>query len=72
MDLTDLQTHIAEIDAALKEKRSQLDGLLLRDPGTGMQVRYQIECLEPRVAELKRQALRMSKEQEAAASEIAA
>lgn len=67
-DLGDLAEHIARIEQELLIKRGQLDHLLLTDPVLGMQVRYQIECLEPRVAELKRQATRLAKEREAVLS----
>lgn len=65
MNLSELMIHIAEIEYALAIKKEQLDYLLLTDPAQGMQVRYQIECLEPRVAELRRHAHRLAKEREA-------
>lgn len=69
-DLGEIAEHISQIEHDLSIKRAQLDKLLLLDPVLGMQVRYQIECLEPRVTELKRQALRMTKEREAVLSVI--
>lgn len=67
-DLGEIAEHISQIEHDLSIKKMLLDGLLLTDPVLGMQVRYQIECLEPRVTELKRQALRMTKEREAVLS----
>lgn len=65
MSLIDLNDHIARVRNDLEEKKRDLDHLLLTDPPTGMAVRYQIECLEPRLVELERHARRMTKEYEA-------
>lgn len=65
MNLTELFMHIAAVRLDLDEKKRDLDRLLISNPVTGMQVRYQIECLEPRLRELERQALRMTKERDA-------
>lgn len=65
MNLTELNDHVARVRHDLETKKRDLDRLLLVDPVTGMAVRYQIECLEPRLRELERQALRLTKESEA-------
>jgi len=65
MDLVELNDHVTRVRNDLETKKRDLDRLLLADPVTGMAVRYQIECLEPRLRELERQALRMTKEREA-------
>jgi hypothetical protein len=70
MNLTELFLHIAQVRLDLEEKKRDLDWLLLTDPATGMTVRYQIECLEPRLAELERHARRLVKEREAALSAV--
>jgi hypothetical protein len=68
MTLEEVNDHIAQIRGALLTKNHQLPGLLLRDPAQAMQIKYQIECLEPRLDELERQAYRLAKEREAIAS----
>lgn len=65
MTLEEVNDHIQQIHDALVTKRHQLPRLLHENPRLAMQVRYQIECLEPRVDELERQALRLAKEREA-------
>jgi hypothetical protein len=65
MNLDDLGEHIGRIRADLELKKLALPGLLLTDPALGMAVRFQIECLEPRLAELERSALRAYKERSA-------
>jgi len=65
VNLTELNDHVARVRHDLETKKRDLDRLLLVDPVTGMAVRYQIECLEPRLRELERQALRLTKESEA-------
>jgi len=65
MTLSELNDHVTQVRNDLEEKKAHLDAWLLLDPVLGMQVRYQIECLEPRLRELERSALRMTKEQEA-------
>ena len=65
MDLHELHEHIAAVREALEIKKSDLDRLFFTDPSTGMAVRFQIECLEPRLRELERTALRLAKEREA-------
>lgn len=68
MSMADINDHIARVRHDLEEKKRDLDRLLFADPATGMQVRYQIECLEPRLVELERHARRMTKEYEARVS----
>lgn len=65
LTLQELSEHVAQVRNDLEEKKAHLDAWLLLDPALGMQVRYQIECLEPRLRELERSALRMTKEHEA-------
>jgi len=66
MNTDDLSEHVARVRHDLEAKKRDLDSLLLRDPELGMQIRYQIECLEPRLAELERGTLRAFKERDAA------
>lgn len=68
MTLEEVNDHVDSIRADLVIKKIQLPGLFLTDPVTGMAVRYQIECLEPRLDELERHARRLAKEREAALS----
>lgn len=68
MDLSDLADHIARVRDDLESKKAIMDRLLLADPASGMEIRYHIDCLEPRLRELERQALRMTKEREARVS----
>ncbi len=68
MNTDDLSEHVARVRHDLEVKKRDLDSLLLQDPEMGMQVRYQIECLEPRLRELERGTLRAVKERDAARS----
>jgi hypothetical protein len=72
MTLEEVNDHIVTIREALVAKRHQLPRLLLENPGLAMRVRYQIECLEPRLDELERQSLRIAKEREAAVAALPA
>jgi len=63
--LEEVNDHISQIRSALITKRRQLPRLLHENPTLAMKIRYQIECLEPRVDELERQAFRLAKEREA-------
>ncbi len=72
LPLEELRDHIDQVRRALNQKRVQLPVLLFRDPSLAMQVRYQIECLEPRLDELERHALRLTKEREALAASLPA
>lgn len=65
MSLAELNDHITRLRDDLEAKKADLDRLLFTDPVTGMVVRYQIDCLEPRLRELERQAFRLTKEREA-------
>lgn len=65
MSLKDLAEHVAQIRHDLEVKKRELPKLLFTDPMLAMAVRYQIDCLEPRLAELERTALRMTKEHQA-------
>lgn len=65
MNLTELFLHIAQLRMELDAKKRFLDHLLFSDFVTGMSVAYQIECLEPRLDELERQAQRLTREREA-------
>lgn len=69
MNLTELNDHISQVRNDLEDKKTHLDALLLLHPSEGMRVRFAIECLEPRLRELERQALRMTKEREAVLSD---
>jgi hypothetical protein len=65
MNLEDLTEHVARVRLDLESKKRDLPLLLFRNPELAMAVRYQIECLEPRLRELERAALRLGKEQSA-------
>lgn len=65
LTLEDLVEHIARIRHDLEEKKGVADLLLFTDPVTALELRYQINCLEPRLTELERSARRMSSEQRA-------
>jgi hypothetical protein len=68
MSLAEVTEHVARVREDLQAKKADLDHTLLYDPATGMQMRYQIDCLEPRLAELERTCRRMTKEAEARAA----
>lgn len=65
MSLEDLAAHVAQVRLDLESKKLRLPQLLFTDPELAMAVRYQIDCLEPRLRELERSALRAGKESEA-------
>jgi hypothetical protein len=65
LTLEDLAEHIAQIRHDLELKKSIADVLLFTDPVTALALRYQINCLEPRLAELERSARRMASEKRA-------
>ncbi len=62
MTLEEVSDHVVQIRGALAVKRHQLPTLLKENPSLAMQVRYQIDCLEPRLDELESQCLKLSKE----------
>lgn len=64
MSLEDVSEHADNIRAILTIKKRQLDHLITGQASI-MEVRYQIECLEPRLDELDRQVRRMTKERDA-------
>ena len=64
MTLEEVNDHIIQIRGALEAKRHQLPELLLRNPAHAMEIRYQIECLDPRLDELEHQAMRIATERE--------
>lgn len=66
MTLEELNDHIVRVRAALEAKKRELDHMFATTPTTGAMLSYQIECLEPRLAELERHALRLTKERAAA------
>lgn len=65
MSLNDLNGHIARVREDLEVKKACLERMIFTDPVTGAALGYEIDCLEPRLRELERQALRMTKEREA-------
>jgi hypothetical protein len=65
LTLEDLAEHITQIRHDLEVKKGVADLLLFTDPVTALAVRYQIDCLEPRLTELERTARRMASEQRA-------
>lgn len=66
MSLNDLNEHIARLREDLDAKRAYLDQMLFTDPVTGAALGFEIDCLEPRLRELERSALRLTKERAAA------
>jgi hypothetical protein len=67
MELEEINDRIVSIRRELAVKLDQLDGLLFSDPVTGMEIRYQIDCLVPRLDDLERCAYRLAREREALA-----
>jgi hypothetical protein len=65
MTLEEVSDHVVQIRGALALKRHQLPKLLEENPPLAMQVRYQIDCLEPRLDELESQCLRLSEDRTA-------
>lgn len=65
MSLAELNEHISRLREDLEAKKAELELLHFTDPATGMAISFQIDCLEPRLRELERQALRLTKEREA-------
>lgn len=66
MTLRDLIEHVDRIRWDLEVKKFQAERLIFTDPVLAMQLRYQIDCLEPRLLELQRACRRMTSERAAA------
>lgn len=61
--LTDLTAHIVQVRNDLNAKKRLAELMLFTDPETALMIRYQIDCLEPRLMELERSARRAVKEE---------
>lgn len=68
MTLEDVAEHAENIRAMLVVKKRQLDHMTTGTPESVRMIRYQIDCLEPRLDELDRQVRRMTRERDAAAT----